>query len=84
MASDISLIIDGEEYYMKYDNIERDGVFLIDYERTASNLVNEVMHNEKCDTVSLCGLIRECEDMIFRQILGYAVEYCNNNEIDLI
>ena len=83
MASSISLIVDGDEYYMKYENMEREGIFVIDYERTASAIINELEDNGKVDVVSLYNEIRECSEEIFEEILAFAVEWADNNEIVL-
>ncbi len=83
MASNITLIVDGDEYYMKYENMERDGIFVIDYERTASTIVNELEEDGKVDVVSLYKAIRECSEPIFDEILRIAVEWAENNEMVL-
>ena len=83
MASEIVLRIDGKDYLMKYDNMERDHISVIDHERLAASLVNELEVDGVVDKASLVEAINGFLETIYEDVLFFAYEYADDNEMEI-
>ncbi|ADC45874.1 hypothetical protein mru_0022 [Methanobrevibacter ruminantium M1] len=84
MANEIILNIDGNEHQIKYDNMEVDHVSIIDLEKLGRSLILELEIDGKVDRNSLDDAINSFLDTIYDDIKYFAVEYADDNEIELI
>lgn len=84
MASEIILRVDGIDYFMEYDTMVRDCISVIDHERVASSMVNELEEDGKVDKASLEEALNSFLETLYKDIMFFAVEYADGNEIDIV